>query len=315
MRPRPGAGGTSGLAGLRERAALPELLFLYECATLEPPRLRPIADRLGLTVQAASHTFRELRDRGLVAVRDGRYRPTIEGVARLHGALDLLGADVRERIDRLHVIRSTRAVALGSDLVAGDPVALEIEDGVLGARRGRSGPSRGTVVRGGAEGTLVEVGGLSGIVPIVPAEITVRTLAESDLDDSSLRGRLRRALRVSRGVLAADGLEALHSVRRATDRPVVRFAAPAVCLEASRVGVPSTLFVLERDLPRVLGSFRDPSPPKLRVLPVSRPSGTPGGTSRPKAAGRARRGAPSTPALRPRRRRGADGRPVRPVRP
>lgn len=269
----------SGLGGLRERAALPELLFLYECATLEPPRLRPLAERLGLTVQAASHTYRSLRRRGLVTVRDGRYRPTLEGVAHLHSSLDLLGSDIRRRLERLHVIRTTRAVASGGALEAGTAVALEIRDGVLRARRARSGPSRGTVLRGGADGSLVEVGGLEGIVPIRPGEITVRTLSEEDLADPSLPRRLRGALPPARELLAAEGLEAFHSVGRVTDRSIVRFATASSCAEASRLGVPSTVFVLERDVPRLLGSFLGPDPPRLRVLPLGR-------TRRPRGRGR-----------------------------
>ncbi len=268
-----------GLAALRDRTLLSELLFLYECATLEPSRLQPLADRLGLTVQAASHTFRQLRRRGLVTVENGRYRPTVPGVARLHAVLDQLSADLRQRVGRLHVIRSTRAVALDGPLARGDPVTLEIRDGVLTARRARAGPSRGTVVRGAARGGLVEVGSLEGIVPIEPGEITVRTLAEADLDDPRIAQRIRRELPVPRALLASEGLEAYHLLSRSTRRPVERFAAASACLEASRLGVPSTVFVLERDLPRLLGSFTGPSPPKLRVLPV--------GTIRPPA----RRGA------------------------
>ncbi len=270
MASRSAAGHAGGLAGLRERAALPELLFLYECATLEPTRLRPIAERLGLTVQAASHTYRELRRRGLVSVREGRYRPTVQGVAHLHGALDLLSTDVRNRIGRLHVVRSTRAVALGGPLEGGAPVSLEIRGGVLTARRSRGGPSRGTVLCGGAEGSLVEVGGLEGIVPIRPAEITVRTLSEKDLSDPTLARRLREGLPPTDELLAAEGLEASYSLARATERAVVRFAVASACAEASRLGVPSTVFVLERDLPRLLGSFSGPEPPLLRVLPVPR---------------------------------------------
>ena len=312
MAPPTSPGAPQGLASLRERAALPELLFLYECATLEPARLRTIAERLGLTVQAASHTFRALMRRGLVAVQDGRYRPTIEGVARLHGALDSLSSDVRSRIDRLHVIRSTRAVALGSPLARGDPVSLEIREGLLTARRARSGPSRGAVVRGGGIGALVEIGELAGIVPILPGEITVRTLSDSDLSDPGLLARVRAALPPPSDLLAADGLEAVHTLRTATDRPFARFAGAAACEEASRLGVASTLFVAERDLPRLLGSFAGPAPPKIKVLPVS--SGRAAARPLRRASGSARRGArpPRPPAPR---LRGAAGTPRPRARP
>ncbi len=259
----------AGLAGLRSRAALPELLFLYECATSEPARLRPIADRLGLTVQAASYTFRSLKRRGLVRVENGRYRPTVDGVARLHGTLDLLASDLRERIERLHVVRSTRAVAIGSALSEGDAVSLEIRDGLLSARRSPAGPSRGVVVRGGPTGALVEVGHLTGIVPLRPATISVRTLSDLDLADGGVRRRIERELPTGSTLLAADGLEAVALLRQATDRPVVRFAAAAACLEASQLGVPCVVFVAERDLPRFLGSFSGVAPPPLDIRPVA----------------------------------------------
>jgi predicted transcriptional regulator len=115
---------TGGLAALRRGGTVTELLFLYECATLEPTQLRPIAERLGLTVQAVSHSFRQLKRRGLVTVQEGRYRPTVEGVAWLHETLRRLGDDLRERIERVHVIRSTRALAL-DDLSEGASVSLE----------------------------------------------------------------------------------------------------------------------------------------------------------------------------------------------
>lgn len=263
--PRTASPDPGGLAGLRSRSALPELLFLYECATSEPARLRPIADRLGLTVQAASYTFRALRRRGLVRVENGRYRPTVEGVARLHGALDLLSEDLRQRIERLHVVRSTRAVAFGSALVEGDTVSLEIRDGLLSARRSPTGPSRGVVGRGGPEGALVEVGQLTGIVPIRPAAISVRTISDADLSDADLVRRVARELPPPPTLVAAEGLEAIAVVRRATDRPVARFAAGAACLEASQLGVPSVAFVAERDLPRLLRAFAGVAPPPLEI--------------------------------------------------
>lgn len=280
-------GPADGLNAMRRGGSVTELLFLYECATTEPRQLRPVASRLGLTVQAVSHSFRQLRGRGLVEVRDGRYRPTVEGVAWLHGSLSRLADDVRERLARLHVIRSTRAVALGS-VPAGGSVSLELRGGVLCARPGGGGSSHGRAVDAARHGELVEVTGLEGIVPIAPATITVRTLGEGDLSDPNLPRRLASALPSSDALVAAEGLEALHPLRRSTDRPIERFAPAAACLGAARVGVPSTLFVLERDLPRLLASFAVPSPPPLEVLPLG-----PGRGRGPRAdrRGRTERGA------------------------
>jgi len=263
--PRTRGGPAEGLAALRRSGAVTELLFLYECATLEPTQLRPIADHLGVTVQAASHSIRQLSRAGLVEVRDGRYRPTLRGVASLHAAFDALGADVAARLAHLHVIRSTRAIATEA-LAAGDPVSLEMREGLLSARRGGGGPSRGRVRQGGAAGALVEVAELEGIVPIVPAGVTVYVLAPGDLGDPSLPRRLRRVLPTAAGaLLAAEGLEAYHAVRAVAPAPMLRFAVAAACRAASKVGVPSTVVVAEDGLPHLLAEFSGPDPPPLEV--------------------------------------------------
>ncbi len=258
-----------GLARLRRRGALAEILFLYECTTQEPTGLQPIAERLGLTVQAVSHQYGLARRRGLATQRDGRYVPTLEGVARLHDALRELGADVFARIGRLRVIRSCRAIALAR-LEKGAAVSLELRDGLLSARPGRGGASHGTVARGGAAGALVEVVDLEGIVELRPVPVSVRTFAESDLDAPGLAQRVRRELGSAPGVLAADGLEAYHLLRTATDRPVERFAAAAVVAEASRLGIPATVLVLDRELPRFLARLPEGPPPDLSVRPLGR---------------------------------------------
>ncbi|HTW39613.1 MAG TPA: hypothetical protein VMF04_01970 [Thermoplasmata archaeon] len=263
-------GPAEGLAGLRRSGSITELLFLYECTTLEPTQLRPIADTLGLTVQAASHTYRALGRRGLVEQRGGRYRPTVRGVAWLHDALGRLSEDVQGRIQRLHVIRSARAVALGPVSV-GDVVSLELVDGLLSARPDPRGPSRGRVARGGTKGTLVEVADLEGIVALAPALVRVRTLSEEDLSDPRLGERVRRSLgRGFRGLVAAYGLEAFLAARSALGREPARFAVAAESREASRVGVPSTIFVLENELPRLLTEFEGTDPPPFEVSPLPR---------------------------------------------
>ncbi len=244
-----------------------ELLFLYECETLRPTQLRPVAERLGLTVQAASHTYRQLARRGLVTTREGRYCPTFEGVAWLHETLGRLEDDVRRRLAHLHVIRSTRAIAL-ADLRADDPVSLEIRDGLLSARPGSSGTSRGRVARGGAKGRIVEVADLEGIVTLQPATVSVRTLSETDLADPRLSERLRALVGHEGEYLAAEGLEPFDALQRATGRRIHRFAVGAAGRAAARLGVPSTIVVMDRDLPRLLAEFSGSDPPPLDVLPL-----------------------------------------------
>ncbi|HEV2449792.1 MAG TPA: hypothetical protein VGU43_05215 [Thermoplasmata archaeon] len=282
--PRPGR-----LTDLRRSGSVTSLLFLYECTTAERNRLQPIAQKLELTVQAASHVYIQLRRAGLVERRRGIYRPTVGGVAWLHGALGMLRDDLAERLAALRVVRSTRALAL-APLAAGQRVSLEMRDGWLAARPSTGGASSGRAVRGGELGSLVEVAELDGIVPIAPGRIRVIAIPESALAEASTPARLRAALDGGgSGPLSAVGLEAWQLLQRAGLAPGGRFGVGAASLEASRVGVASTVVILESELPRFLESFREEAPPNLVVerlgrSPARSAQNRPGRARAPRAA-------------------------------
>jgi putative transcriptional regulator len=267
---RPAVGATrGGLAALRRSGAVSDVLFLYECETREIGQLRVIAERLGLSVQAASHSYRSLRRRGLVELREGRYRPTVRGVDWLHAALGGVRDDLAERLDRLHIVRTTRAIATGA-VAPGDPVALELRDGVLLARPGASAGSRGRARNRAAAGRLVDVGELEGIVPLPRGKVRVVPLPTARLDDPRLARQLRALLEGSTpALLLAFGLEAFHVLSQARpSRPFVRFGVAAALQEASRLGVDCTLVVSDRDLPRLFEQFQGPDVPELEFLPL-----------------------------------------------
>ena len=253
------------LADLRRGGAVTELLILYECATGQPTRLRPIAQRLGLTVQAVSSSLRHLAELGRAEVREGRYRPTVAGVEWLHRCLGGLREDLDRRLGHLYVVRSTRAIAL-TRLEADAPVSLEMVDGVLSARPGSSGSSRGRAVRSARAGAIVDVADLEGIVPIPRGSVHLLTVPMGGSSDPRVETALRRELaRAGPGLLAAQGLEAVHLLHRCTDRPVVRFAVGAACAEASRLGVSSTVLLPSEELPRLLDQLGEQDPPPLEV--------------------------------------------------
>jgi len=257
-----------GLGELRRRGTVTELLFLYECTTTEPTQLRPIAEKLGLTVQAISHSYRQLARRGLAEVRDGRYRATVNGVAWLHAALGVLREDVQGRLERLDVVRSCRALAL-ADLAPGTTVSLDLVDGLLSARAGSGGASRGVVRATAKRGEIVDIDRLEGILPIARGHVRVVPLPLARLRDRSLPSRIRAMVRgAGPSLLAAQGLEAYHLLSRAVDRPIVRFAVAGACREASQVGVNATVLVLDEDLPRLLHQFSGNDAPPLEITPL-----------------------------------------------
>jgi putative transcriptional regulator len=249
----------SGLGALRRIGAVSDLLFLYECTTREVGQLRAIAEPLGLTVQAASHTFRGLARRSLVELRDGRYRPTVNGVAWMHATLGGLEKDLAERLERLHIIRTTRALAKAR-IDRGAPVVLSVEDGALTARPGTSGASRGTARSSARPGELVEVAELEGIVPLERGSVRLAVLPSDGADDPSFVPSVSKAFRRgSYGLLAAQGLEAAHVMGRAfPGRPILRFGVAAAIDEASRLGIDCALVVVDHELPRFLAQLERP---------------------------------------------------------
>ncbi len=262
-------GRSRGLPILRRSGAVTELLFLYDCTTHEVPQLRPVAHRLGLTVQAVSHVFRGLARRGLAELREGRYRPTISGVAWLQSTLGSVRDDLAERIGRLHIVRTTRAVALES-ISAGMPVSLELRDGILTARRRRGGSSRGRARSSVRPGQLVEVGDLEGILPLSRGRVRLVVLGSDQISVAGLRKRIRAVANArTTGLLAAQGLEAYHLLRQAVPhRAAARFGVAAACAEASRLGIDSTVFLVDNEVPRFLEQFVEPDPPAMEFLSV-----------------------------------------------
>ncbi|MCI4365160.1 MAG: hypothetical protein L3K10_03755 [Thermoplasmata archaeon] len=259
--------GRGGLSTLRRAGTVSDLLFLYECETREVTNLRSVATRLGLTVQAASHTYRSLSRRGFVEVTGGRYRSTVRGVDWLHSAFGSVRDDLADRLDRLHIVRTTRALAT-TPIRLGEMVALEIRGGTLTARSGSSRGSRGRAHSSAAEGALVEVGELEGIVPLPHGRLSVLALPGDRLAESSLVSETRSVVAgAPEGLLLASGLEAFHLLSRAApNRPFVRFGVAAAIVEATRLGVDCTLVVVDRDLPRVFEQLEGPDVPPLAFL-------------------------------------------------
>lgn len=274
------APGSSGLGALRRIGAVSDLLFLYECTTRDVGQLRAIAGPLGLTVQAASHTFRSLARRGLVELREGRYRPTVAGVAWMHAALGGAEEDLRRRLERLHIVRTTHAVA-AAPIGAGATVTLSIVDGTLTARPGTGGPSKGVARHRAGTGDLVEVTDLEGIVPLRPGTVRLIVVPAARLPERSLPRELARLVRSNTfGLLAAHGPEAHHLLARATPgRPIFRFGVASAIAEATALGIDCAVVTVDRDLPRLLNQLESPRAPPLEFVSLS--SRRPGRRGRP----------------------------------
>jgi putative transcriptional regulator len=252
--------GHPGIGQLRKAGRVTEILFLYEAATHTHNRLQPMADALGVSVQAASFLYRELSRRGLVHSVDGAYRPTVAGIAFLHASLNEIRDDLEERLAHLNIIRRCKAEA-ATNIHGGEIVTLMMEEGMLKARPGKMGESIGRASHEARSGELVEVVDLEGIVPLTPAKILCVVFPLSSLDSSSLSGRLATILEKEPfGLLAAEGLEAYHLLRHATREPITRFGVAAAAREASQVGVPVIIVASGNVLPVLLHNLSERAP-------------------------------------------------------
>lgn len=250
-----------GLLALMKPGRLTELLFLLELSTNPSGRLRPIADRLGVSVQTISLLHRRFRRQGKVSVVAGRYRATPAGVAELHSLISAIRADLDARMAELQLVRECRAIA-ADDLRRDQPVVLYMDGGDLYARPGADGVSRGVAARKARRGDLVEVEQLEGILPLPPAGVVCLVVPTKALTSSvHLVARLRKALGSVRGqLLAAEGLEAVHTLRRATNRAFVRFGVAAAARDAALLGVPVVVVVSDAHLRVLLQRLAEPSP-------------------------------------------------------
>lgn len=276
--------GEGGLLDLRRSGQVTETLLLYEVTVHRHTRLRTIAKALGVSVQATSMIVRGLSKASLVSLIDGTYRPTVRGIDRLHASLTLLREDLDRRLGRLQVVRRTRALA-ARPLRSGQRVVLELRSGLLEARPGTRGSSVGTAVHDARAGALVEVEGLRGIVPLRPETVHCLVLpSRGTLSSASLRRVAQEIRRSPHGLVAAEGLEAHHLLRRVTQGPVARFGVAAAAREAVQMGVPALVLVSEELLPTFLQRLAEPAPvadvhvetlPTLRTKPGGEPEGPP----------------------------------------
>ncbi len=255
---------TPGLLVLRKAGRLTEILFLHEVATRTYGRLQPIAERLGVSVQAASFLYRRLKREGKVDLVAGRYRATMAGIDDLHHALSTLRSDVEDRMAQLQVVQKCRAIARGP-IAKGDPVVLFMEGGLLHARAGLTGPSRGLATRTAQDGDLLEVDRLSGILSLTPAPVrclVVQTTSGPRADDAADRRKLSQLLSEKpHGLLAAEGLEAVHLLRKVVHENFVRFGVAAAVRDAALLGVPVQVVVTDERLPPLLHRLSEPWPP------------------------------------------------------
>lgn len=210
-----------------------------------------IADSLGITPQAVSEYIKSLAAEGMIRSGGrGQYTVTPLGVeAIIAGAKEL-----KEYSDYvLHNVVGQVAVwaAIAREPVAkGDTVFLSMEEGILYAGRSGDGAS-GVAINQARAGEDVGVSGLSGLIPLQRADVTVvkvPSIAGGGSHAADI-GKLRAAID---GIVGVAGSEAVAALHRADIEPDALFGAADAVVEAAIKGVAGTLVISEDLAPQAI---------------------------------------------------------------
>ena len=175
---------------LRDLKRNTELLILIEVLESPSIRMKEIADRLHITVQAVSQYISEMKREGMLKEQGGSVRPTRRGMQIAQEHFSALKDQVDATLRRISVIDRCVAIA-GKMIRKGQSVGLVMEDGMLMAFPGKESPSTGNSLEDADEGDDVLVGQLEGIVDLELGRLLI-VEAPSEADGGSKVANIER---------------------------------------------------------------------------------------------------------------------------
>jgi len=157
---------------LRDKRLTTKILILLELSTNPHHKLKTLAEKFDMTVQAISDYFKIMKKEGLVTKVRGRYKPTQKGILFLHSNFSEIRDFLDDQMHKLNIIDICTAMA-GARLRPGDRVGLFMEKGELKAYKNRSSTSMGLVVSDADKGDDVAVKELDGIVALDMGDLRI----------------------------------------------------------------------------------------------------------------------------------------------
>lgn len=175
----------------REKSLLTKLLIMIEILEGKPSKLSQIARSINITPQAVSEYMKDLLKNKLVAVTNGKYKLTKEGVEFLKENLVDMKRFIEESIGRLNIIDRCEAISK-EKIEKGDVVNLFMENGYLVAYKSKGSPSTGIALNDAEKEEVLYVGNLKGIVEH-RVGIAIAVYSEKDdIDEDKLSEILER---------------------------------------------------------------------------------------------------------------------------
>jgi putative transcriptional regulator len=239
---------------LRSINLVTKFQILVEVAASQPDvRQRDIAERLGLSPQAASDYVRELvKDGWLVSEGRSKYRVTREGVGwLLMGLREWQGYS--DTVQKAIAGISVSAAVADCDIFEGQKVGLLMRDGLLFAAGELNTGAVGIAVSDARKGEDVGVSNIDGIVPLNIGRVTVLRIPGIQKGGSGQAdfNRLKKVIK-GRQMIGAIGIEALVALRKIGVEPTYSYGVREATVEAARSGISPTVVCADDDTSALL---------------------------------------------------------------
>ncbi|MFB6153370.1 MAG: MarR family transcriptional regulator [Halodesulfurarchaeum sp.] len=245
---------------LEDKRSATRFRILVEIADRQPAVSQgEIAEAVGVTSQAVSEYIGELVEAGYVTKEArSRYQVTNEGVDwLLRSATEVRRFADRVTEDVLGGVQEDAAIATDA-IEQGETVTLSMEDGLLHAAPGGTGPATGVATTDAAPGEDVGVSGFEGVIDFEPGSVTVFQVPPVRAGGSRrVDGDDLAEVCAGTPLVLAAGIEALVSVRKADIEANVVFAAGEVAAAAADRGVDVAIVATADEVGRVTDPLRD----------------------------------------------------------
>jgi putative transcriptional regulator len=244
---------------LRDMKRNTELLILTELIEKPSMKMKEMAHKLGVTVQAISQYLASMKKTGLLRNGGDSLRPTRKGMQALQEHFTAIKGRVDTILRRISVIDSCVALAEGR-VAKGTRVGLLMRNGVLVALPGRKASSTGTALESSDDGEDVLVGELEGIVDLKLGRLTLLEVP-SEREGGSKSADAAKATKIiggaGKGMIVAGDIVSIALARRCNVRYPVIHAPLEYAMSALCKGVDVMFCGTKENAGLVLAAVRD----------------------------------------------------------
>jgi len=244
---------------LRDMKRNTELLILTELIENPSMKMKEMAHKLGVTVQAISQYLASMKRAGLLRNGGDSLRPTRKGMQALQEHFTAIKGRVDTILRRISVIDSCVALAEGK-VEKGTRVGLVMRRGVLVAVPGRKATSTGTALESSDDGEDVLVGELEGIVDLELGRLIILEVP-SEREGGSKSADAGKAAKIlgeaKKCPVVAGDIVSIALARRCNVRDPVIHAPVEYAMSALCKGVDVVFCGTKENVGLVLAAARD----------------------------------------------------------